>query len=188
MIALPAAVGLSVLAKPAINILTASGYHAGYKIVPWVVFGAFLVGVDHRFSRILTFYKRTHLTMYCVLSAALLNIGLNFLFVPKYGYMGAAVTTFISYVFMLISVIFVSRRFFTWEFPFKPLVKIACASAIMGIVVYYIGNGLTSSTLLNLTLGVVVGVVAYSLMLFLFQEFKPSEIQALSNLKTKIWR
>lgn len=66
--------------------------------------------------------------------------------------------------------------------------KITCASSVMGIVVYHIDNSLTSSTLLNLILGIVVGVVIYSLMLFLFQEFKPSEIQALLDLKAKIRR
>lgn len=186
IIAVPAVVGLSILAKPAINIITASGYHSGYIIVPWVAFGAFLVGIDHRFSYVFVFYKRTDLNMYCVLSAALLNIGLNILFIPKYGYMAAAITTFISYAFMLVVVIFVSRRFFIWEFPFKSLAKSACASGVMGIVVYYIGNSLTLSTLLNLILGIIVGVVVYSLMLFLLREFKPSEIQAVLDLKNKI--
>jgi len=57
----------------------------------------------------------------------------------------------------------------------------------MGIVVYYIGNSLTSSTLLNLILGIIVGVVVYLLMLFLLKEFKPSEIRAVLDLKNRIF-
>jgi len=57
----------------------------------------------------------------------------------------------------------------------------------MGIVVYYIGNSLTSSVLLNLILGIIVGIVVYSLMLFLLREFKPSEIQAVLDLKNNIF-
>jgi len=187
MVAFPAAMGLSVLAKPAINILTASGYHSGYIIVPWVAFGAFLVGIDHRFSYIFAFYKRTDLNMYCVLSAALLNIGLNILFIPKYGYIAAAITTFISYAFMLGVVIYVSRRFFIWEFPFKSLGNVVCASGVMGIAVYYVGNSLTSSTLINLILSILTGILVYSLMLFLLKEIKPTEIQALKDLKNQIF-
>ena len=187
MITFPAAVGLSVLASPTINVLTASEYHPAYKIIPWVTFGAFLVGVDHRFSYIFAFYKRTDLNMYCVLSAALLNIGLNLLLVPKYGYIAAAIATFISYAFMLGVVIFVSRRFFVWEFPFKSLGKVICASVVMGIVVYHIGNRLTSSTLLNLILGIISGVIVYLLMLFLLREIKPTEIQALKDLKNQFF-
>lgn len=57
----------------------------------------------------------------------------------------------------------------------------------MGIVVYCIGNSLTSSTLLNLILGIIVGIAVYSLMLFLLREFKPSEIQAVIDLKNQIF-
>jgi len=102
--------------------------------------------------------------------------------------MAAAVTTFISYVFLLILMIVLSRHFFIWEFPFKSLAKVVCASTIMGTVVYPIGNSLTSLTLINLVLGICVGIVVYFLILLLFREFKPSEIQALLDLKTKIWR
>jgi len=187
IVAFPAALGLSVLAKPAINMLTASGYHSGYIIIPWVAFGSFLVGIDHRFSYIFGFYKRTDLNMYCVLSAALLNIGLNIIFIPKYGYVAAAITTFISYVFMLVVVIFVSRRFFIWEFPFKSLGNVVYASGVMGVAVYFIGNSLTSSTLINLIVSILTGMSVYSLMLFLLREIKPSEIEALKDLKNQFF-
>jgi len=182
MVAFPAAMGLSVLAKPAINVLTASEYHLGYKIVPWVAFGAFLVGVDHRFSYIFAFYKRTDLNMYCVLSAALLNIGLNFLLIPKFGYIAAAITTFISYAFMLILVIFVSRRFFIWEFPFKSLGKVVCASAIMGAVVYPVGNSLTASPPINLIVSISLGVTVYAVVLFLLGEIQLNEKRVMKEL------
>jgi len=57
----------------------------------------------------------------------------------------------------------------------------------MGIIVYYIGNSLTSSTLLNLILGIIVGVVVYLLLLFLLREIRPSEIQAVLDLKNQIF-
>ncbi len=188
LIGLPAAVGLSVLAKPAIDILTAQAYFPGYKIVPLVAFGAFLVGITHRFSEALGFYKRTDILMYCVLGSALLNIGLNFLFIPKYGYMAAAVTTLVSYAFMLLIVALISRRFFIWKFPFKSLGKAALASAIMGAAVYPVGTGLTSSILINLILGICVGVVIYLVMLILLREPRKEEIQELRAIGKRILR
>ena len=188
LIGLPAVVGLSLLAKPIVGILVASEYQVGYGIIPIVASGAFFVGISNIFSVGLGFHKRTDLLMFCYLGGGSLNIGLNFLFVPKYGYVGAAITTFISYACAALLVIVVSRPFFIWEFPFKSLAKVACASAIMGMVVYHIGGSLTSSTLLNLMLGILVGVVVYSLMLSLLREFKQSEIQAVLALKARIWR
>jgi len=188
IICLPAMVGLSVLAKPLIGILTSQEYYEGYRIIPLVTSGVLLLGLQRRFQAGLLFHKRTHFIMLSIIASGLLNLGLNFLLIPQYGYMAAAFTTLISYAFLLFLMIIVSRRFFVWEFPFKPLAKVMCASSVMGIVVYHIGNSLTSSSLMNLTLGIVVGVAVYSLMLFLLREFKPSEIQVLLDLKRKIWR
>ena len=188
LLCIPAIVGISVLRSPILNVLSTPNYYEGAKIIPLVVLGVFFLGLMQRFGAGLSLYKKTYLSMFCIITSGLLNLGLNFLLIPKYGYMAAAFTTLISYAFLLFLMIVVSRRFFVWEFPFKSLAKAMCASSVMGIVVCQIGNSLTSSTLLNLILGIVVGVIVYSLMLFLLREFKPSEIQALLALKAKIRR
>ena len=87
-------------------------------------------------------YKKTHYVMFCTIISGLLNLGLNFLLIPKYGYVAAAVTTLLSYAVLMIMIIFISRKFFVWEFPFKTLGKALCASAFMGIIIYSIGNNL----------------------------------------------
>lgn len=100
--------------------------------------------------------------------------------------MAAAATTLASYVFLLMLMIITSRRFFVWEFPFKSLAKTACASGAMGIVVYYLGKSLISSTLISLILGICVGGVIYVLILFLLREFQQDEIQVLHALKASV--
>lgn len=179
LIGFPAALGLSVLSKSIIGGVTATAYYEGYRIVPLVAFGAFLLGLQWWTQVGLLLYKQTNTVMYTVFAAGLLNIGLNFLLISKYGYTAAAATTFISYAFLLVLMVFVSRRFLVWEFPFKSLAKTVCASAIMAIVVYYIGNSFTSSLVIKLTLGISLGALIYFLVLFLLQEFKPSEVQVL---------
>jgi len=125
--------------------------------------------------------------MYYNFIGAALNLGLNLLFIPKYGYIAAAATTFIACIANLVMVITMSRRFLVWQFPFKSLGKIASASGVMGIIVYYLSSNFTSLNLVNLILGIIVGVVVYSVMLFLLREFKPSEIQVLLDLKRQFF-
>jgi O-antigen/teichoic acid export membrane protein len=187
LIGFPAALGISILAKPIIAIFTAPAYHEGYRIVPLVVFGAFLLGLQWWAQQGLLLYKRTNIITYAVVGAGLLNIGLNFLLVPEYGYIAAAATTFVSYAFLLMLMIIVSRRFFVWKFPFKSLGKITCASVVMGAVIYPVGNSLTSSTLLTLVVGISVGTVVYLLMLFLLREIQEEEIQELRGLLNGSW-
>lgn len=188
LLCIPAVIGISVLRNPILSVLSTSDYYEGAKIIPLIAPGVFFLGLVQMFAIGVSLQKKTYISMLCLTLSGILNLGLNFLLVPKYGYVAAAFTTLISYTLFLFLMIIVSRRFFAWEFPFKSLVKTMCASSVMGIAVYHIGNSLTSSTLLNLILGIVVGVVIYSLMLFLFREFKPSEIQALLDLKAKIRR
>ena len=186
LLCIPAVVGISVLRNPIVSVLSTPEYYGGAKIIPLVVLGVFFLGLMQRFGAGLSFYKKTHLSMICIIASGLLNLGLNFIYIPKYGYMAAAATTFVSYAFLLLSVIFVSRRFFVWVFPFKSLGKISCASIVMGVVVYYIGNSLTSSVLINLVLGILVGIVVYVVMLLLLQEPQKEEIQELQEIKSKI--
>jgi len=188
IIGLPAAVGLSLLAKPIVHILVAPQYYSGYRIIPLVASGAFLVGIAHRFTIGLSYHKRTDILMLCYLGSVVLNIVLNIIFIPQYGYMAAAVTTFVSYAFLLLSAIFVSRRYFVWEFPFKTLAKVSLAATVMGSVVYYIGDSLISSALINVFLSVFVGGVVYTAMLFVLREPQKAEIEVLHAIKCKILR
>jgi len=180
--ALPAAVGLGVLAKPFASLLLAQAYVPGYRIIPVVAFGMLIAGSTHSFSLVLTLQKRSDLLMYCFLGAASLNIGLNVLLIPVYGYMAAAITTLVAYTADLALRIGFAKRFFTWEFPFKSLGKAACASAIMGAVVYPIGTSLTASPLINLTVGIPLGVLIYVVSLFLVREIQPNEKQVMKQL------
>jgi O-antigen/teichoic acid export membrane protein len=188
LIGLPAAVGLSVLAKPIMDIFTAPAYFSGYSVIPLVAFASFLLGVSGRFAMVLNFYKKTNLNMICTLVSAALNLGLNIIFIPKYGFIAAAVTTLIAFAVDLILKIIVSWRLLAWQFPFQSLGRVLAASAVMGAVVYFVANSLTSSTLINLILGIVIGVAVYAIMLLLLREPQPEELQELRAVGRKILR
>jgi len=186
IIVLPAAIGLSVLARPVVSVLTATEYHSAYVIVPLVVFGAFFIGLANRYTNVFALVKKTYVNMFCVLGSAVLNIILNFLFVPKYGYIAAAFTTLVSYAFLLILAIIVSRRYFKWPFPFKSLGNSIIASAIMGVSVYFIGKCFLLSNIMNIIVGILVGLTIYPILLLILKEFTQIEIQTVINIKDKL--
>ena len=186
IICFPIVVGLSVLSKPLMRILTGASYYQGYKIIPLVSLGAFFLGLQHRFQAGPVFYKKTNFIMYAIVASGLLNLGLNLLLIPNYGYIAAAITTLISYAFLLFLMVVISRRFFIWEFPFKSLERVVCASAIMGAIVYFVGNNSTLSTSINLISGICIGVVVYFGILFLLREPQMEETRVLCNFKNKI--
>lgn len=182
----PAVIGLSVLSKPVISIMTGDQYFEGYKIISFVALGVLFLGLQQRFQAGFLFYKKTIFITIAIVASGLLNLFLNFLFIPRYGFIAAAITTLISYAFLLFLMIILSRRIFIWKFPFKSLVKVTCGSAIMGIAVFYVGNSLTSSVLINLISGICIGAAVYFLILLLLKEFSQEEIQIFNILKQKV--
>ena len=132
LIGFPAKVGLAVLSKPIMHVLTAPAYFSGYIIIPLISFSSFFVGISNNFDQVLAYYKKTNLTLFNNLICASLNLGLNFLFIIKYGFIAAAVTTFIAFVVDLLIKIIVSRHFLIWQFPFVSLERTAIASAVIG--------------------------------------------------------
>lgn len=182
LLCLPAVVGISVLARPAIGLLTGVEYREGFRIMPLVAFGGLLLGLQQRFQVGFVFYKKTHFIMIAIAAGGLVNVGLNLLLVPTYGYMAAAFTTMIGYGVLLLIMVITSRRYFIWDFPFRPLARAALASAIMGAVVYPVGNSLSPSRLLNLVVAIPLGVAVYSAALLLMGEVRSNEKSVLKQI------
>lgn len=185
IICLPAVVGLSVLAKLIIGILVAQEYFEGYYVIPFVAFGIFFLGLQWIFATGLRYYEKACLIMSSIGIAAILNLGLNFLFIPRYGYLAAAITTFVSYAFLLLIIIIISRKFFAWSFPFRTLRNCGSASLIMGVAVYFLVDNLYFDTLVNLVLGILAGIMIYFILTFLFKEISPEEKNTVRQL---IWK
>ncbi len=86
-------------------------FRSGALIIPYVVFGAVFLGVGNIVSEILAIHKKTRLLMYCYAVAAILNITLNFVYIPIYGMLGAAIITMISYFFLMVLMFLVSSKY-----------------------------------------------------------------------------
>lgn len=179
MFCLPATVGLSVLAKYVIHILVGLDYQEAYKIVPFIAFAEFMFGFQWLLGYGLMLHKKTKIIAACAIAACLLNLCLNVLLIPFYGYLAAAINILISYIVLLILITITSRRVFAFCFPLQSFMKIAFSSTLMGIAVYFIGNSLAFSNPVNLILTICMGTLIYFLILVLIKELQIEEIQQL---------
>lgn len=90
-----------VLAGPELTRLFGTDeYYEGSYIIPPVAAGVYLIAVCDLYSDLLVYLEKTLFIMYSTVSAAVFNIILNSVFIPKYGYIAAAFTTLFSYVLM----------------------------------------------------------------------------------------
>ena len=66
--------------------------------------------------------KKTHFIMLTTMFVAVLNIGFNYIMIPSYGVIGAAVATMLSHLFVTVIYGLISQRLFPIHYPLKWMV------------------------------------------------------------------
>ncbi len=101
--------------------------------------------------------------------SAVLNIALNFLLIPRFGYVVAAVTTLTSFVVYIILSMFLSRKIFSFRCGRRNVINIFVSSGTMLAVLLLLENHLRRG-LITLVIEILVGVVIYVAMLLILQD------------------
>ncbi len=95
--------GFMAFAPEIIRIFATSEYYEAIYVLPPISASAFLVFLYELYANIEFFYNKNKFTMYIAISGAVINVVLNLIMIPRYGYIAAAYTTLIAYLFFAIS-------------------------------------------------------------------------------------
>lgn len=94
---------LLVLFSPeAIAIFAPKEYYEGIWMMPPLVLGIYFTFLYYLFSNVEFYYKKSGYVTIATMVGAIVNIGLNYLLIPRIGYFAAAYTTFVGYMLMAI--------------------------------------------------------------------------------------
>lgn len=136
-LAVPALVGLSLLAQPVLAILVgAEAAATASRVVPWAAASWLCYGLLVLSASPLFFlHERTRWGAAVWGGSAALNLALNLLLVPRLGLVGAAVGTFASYLAALAVAWILAARLGPVALPWRPLLRAGLASVPMALVV-----------------------------------------------------
>lgn len=97
-------IGFVTIAPEALKILSfkSPDYWVAKWVVPPVALGALAQYFYTNYVNVELFYKKTPVIAFSSIFAAVVNFGLNALFIPRFGYIAAAYTTLASYIFLMI--------------------------------------------------------------------------------------
>jgi len=95
-------IGVIMVGPEIVKILASSNYWDGIKIIPPVVISNFVIFAYTLYVNIEHYHKKTRGITLNTVIAAVINITLNYLLIPKLGYSAAAFTTLISYLIALL--------------------------------------------------------------------------------------
>ena len=98
--------GLIIVSPEILKILASKSYWEGIKLMPIIIVANFLFFAYNIYSNLEHYYKKSNQITALTILAAVLNLVLNYIFIPKFGYVAAAFTTAISYfvIFILHSI------------------------------------------------------------------------------------
>ena len=150
-------------------ILRSELYHEGVKIIPIVLLANIFLGIYYNLS---VWYKVTNKTYYAAiisLIGSVVTISLNFLFIPRLGYIGAAWTTLLCYFIMALVSFSLSNRHY--KIPYNTL-----------RITYYFcfaGGVFLISTIFNTT-----NFIINTFLFFIYFIFTLIECKSLNTKKT----
>jgi O-antigen/teichoic acid export membrane protein len=159
-VAIPAAAGLIALSGPLTSVLIGDSFRdVARQILPWIAVASVLAGFQiHFFDHAFHLGQRTKLCLYSTGPAVVANLVLNVLWLPRLGLKGAVYATLVGYVVALVGSVLIGRRVFRIAFPFRPLLRMSGAAAIMVVVLRILPAPLTAG---GLAATILLGALIY---------------------------
>lgn len=138
LVALPAATGLALVAKPLSEAMIGEALREqAQQIIPWIAFAGLLNGLlIHYFSESFQLTRKTATRAVLMIAPLVANIVLNLILIPAMGVMGAVVATLVSYVLAIVLFIIVGRFHLALPIPLRQPMLIGIASLAMWPVLH----------------------------------------------------
>lgn len=130
---LPASAGIALLATPLAGFLIGPEFvTTAAAVIPWIAFAALIAGIKAFFVDVgFQLGRNTVPQAWVMLLAAVLNVALNLLLIPRWGIMGAVWSTVAVYAFALLLSLVLVRRSFPLPGPTRDVAGIVLAAAGM---------------------------------------------------------
>jgi O-antigen/teichoic acid export membrane protein len=100
VVMLPFTVYFSMYSRQIANLLLGEKFRSGYKMMPCIMISCFIFGLSATHETRMKFKNKIKYICINVVIASVINIILNLVFIPMWGYELAAITTLVSYVIL----------------------------------------------------------------------------------------
>ena len=182
MFAFPSAVGLFLLSGPIINILSGESYAAASITMKILTAIIPIIGMSNLIAvQIFIPFSREKYTLISSSVAAVVNLCLNLLLIPKFAENGAAIGTVIAEFAALVTCYILSRKIINLKGICKNLYQYLIGTGII-IVIYLLLNCLISSQIILMIVTIGISIIAYlTFLLYCKNEYVLEFYQQLKN-------
>ena len=165
IIVFPAVVGLLMVSPDIVLILVGNNY--SNVILPlrllsialaFTLIGSFFV------SAVLIPHKKEKLVLYCTIVSAVINLILNFILIPKFGMVSAAITTIIAECIVMIMAICFSRGIFSFKGYKKNIIEILIGIVLI-VIICILVDLIHANVFIDLIMKIVFSCIFYGMVL-----------------------
>ncbi len=158
---LPIVFYLSLFSKDIATIFLGEEFRVGHTIMPFIFFAAYIHGLSNFYELRLKFSNRLRRLSVIVISAAILNMILNYIFIGLYGYKWAAGTTVITYILLILTFHFFDRKVFKFNRNDYNLGYQIILFLVVQLVIYFtLDKVFEFNSIINITIGLLF-ILAY---------------------------
>lgn len=187
MIAIPISLGLAILSRQVISLIYGQEYLPAVGVLVLLAISIPMVFLDYIFSGLLNACEKQKLhTAIKGVSVGVFIIA-NLILIPLYKHQGAGMACLISFSFLFILEAWFSRKLvqINKRELFKRIVKILLASMVMARMIYWAQKESGSTSVTNLAILVLVGILTYFSLMFLIKGITKEDLIRLKQIFKK---
>lgn len=129
---------IMVIALPlVIELIFPDNYHGDYLLIPILAMGAVFLAIRKMFANFLVYFKRSLWISASGYIPAIINLTLNFIFIPMYGIYAAAWTTLFSLFSYACVVFFMAQKLCKINYDYLKIVFMFALATVSTVVVLY---------------------------------------------------
>ena len=171
--------------KQILSIMFGSEYIVGSLALTILLFGYMVRSLTHVNSAILIMLKKTKLLFFSGLIAAIFNIILNYLLIPKFGIIGGAIATSFSFIVTFLFVFIYSYKL-TGIQPIKwNYLKSIIAGIISCFIVKYISGFVDNISFIPFVLFSILFLIIYGLLIYFFKGLNNEDKEIINSFYLK---
>ncbi len=174
MLGLPIAVGVTLLSGQIIEIFYSESYNSSILVLQIVIWTIPFIFVNSLFRTTFTSINKQKLLLNTTLIGMAVNIVLNLLIIPIYGYIGSAVITVLTeFIYFVICFYYFNKYHFKIEITkiiYKPII------ASLGLALFII------TTQFNLIIKIIIGTLIYFIILIATKYFSNEDLELFKKI------
>jgi O-antigen/teichoic acid export membrane protein len=148
-------------------------YWSGVQIVPVMSLAFLIMGMNYFVNLGLTLKNKTRYYIIPTFVAALVNIGLNFIFIRRFGFIGAAYSALISQSLNTALIAIIANRFMPIRFEWKKIFTVLTLS----LLIFLIGTKIDSEYKTLVLIIRIILLIIFPYILYKLKLFEAIEVQ-----------